>query len=78
MTGPFPPKIIAATAPRTGTLVFLTADDRWTPVLTEAERIDDEAHAQIRLLDAETHPDGALDAHLADAHQKQLEPLPGI
>ena len=78
MTGPFPPKIIAATAPHSGTKVYLTADDRWTPDQTLAEQIEDEAHAQIRLLDAEIHPDGARDAHLADAQQKQLEPVTGI
>jgi len=78
MTRPFPPKIIAATARGTGAPVYLTADDRWTPDRTQAERIEDEAHAQIRLLDAETHPDQPLDAHLTDAQHKQLEPAPGI
>ncbi len=78
MTGPFPPKIIVATAPQTGTPVYLTADDRWSPERAQAERIEDEAHAQIRLLDAEIHPDGAQGAHLADAQQKQLEPVTGI
>ena len=34
-------------------ILWFTADDRWSAEPAEAETIEDEAHADIRLLDAE-------------------------
>ena len=50
----FQPSVIAARRRHGAQQVFLTEDDCWSPVIGEAELIDDEAHAAIRLLDAET------------------------
>jgi hypothetical protein len=52
MTRNFGSKRIRATTRDQRTLWF-TADDRWSIDPAEAETIEDEAHADIRLLDAE-------------------------
>ena len=54
MSRAFTPKIVTANALLEGDVIYLTADDRWSRDLAEAELIDDEAHAQLRLLEAET------------------------
>lgn len=50
-----------------GDVIYLTADDQWSRHLTEAELIDDEAHAAIRLLDAQAQPHIAVGPYLAEA-----------
>jgi len=62
----FTPKVVTANALLEGDVVYLTADDRWTRVLSEAELITDEAHAEIRLLDAERRAAEVVGAYLAD------------
>jgi hypothetical protein len=52
MSRRFTPKVVTANALRRRRCVYLTADDRWTRHLAEAELIEDEAHAQLRLLHA--------------------------
>ena len=52
MSRRFTPKVVTANALIEGDVVWLTEDDRWTRTMSEAELIDDEAHAEIRLLDA--------------------------
>lgn len=47
-----------------GRQVWLTVDDRWTLVPSEAELIEDEAHGDIRLLDAELSNPGLRDIRL--------------
>ncbi|MGB5560095.1 MAG: DUF2849 domain-containing protein [Paracoccaceae bacterium] len=76
MTRAFTPKIVTANALLEGDVVYLTADDRWSRDLAQAELIDDEAHAQLRLLDAERTKD-IVGAYLADvrAGAKGPEPL---
>ena len=63
----FTPKVVTANALLEGDVVYLTEDDRWTRQLTEAELIEDEAHAQLRLLDAEMRPGQVVGPYLADA-----------
>jgi len=72
----FTPKIVTANALLKGDVVYLTVDDRWTRDLAEAELIDDEAHADIRLLDAEARAGEIVGAYLADAHPTQSGPQP--
>lgn len=67
MAQAYTPKIVTANALLEGDVVYLTADDQWTRALNEAELIEDEAHAQIRLLDAEMQPDQVIGPYLADA-----------
>lgn len=63
----FTPKVVTANDLRLGDVVYLTADDRWTRLHHEAELIEDEAHAQIRLLDAAAQKLVIVGAYLADA-----------
>lgn len=63
----FTPKVVTANALLEGDVVYLTEDDRWTRQLSEAELIDDEAHATLRLLDAERQANVIVGAYLADA-----------
>lgn len=45
MSRSFTPKVVTANRLREGDVVYLVADDRWTPHHHEAELIEDEAHA---------------------------------
>lgn len=72
----FTPKVITANALIEGDVVYLTADDHWTRRHCEAELIVDEAHAQIRLLDAEGRSDEVIGPYLADARQTPNGPAP--
>lgn len=69
MSRVFTPKIVTANALLEGDVVYLTADDHWTRRLDEAELIDDEAHADIRLLDAEMRHDEVVGPYLAEARR---------
>ncbi len=75
MSRTFTPKIITANALLEGDVIYLTADDRWSRDLAEAELIDDEAHAQLRLLKAETMRT-VVGAYLADAIAGPKGPQP--
>jgi uncharacterized protein DUF2849 len=72
----FTPKIVTANALLEGDVVYLTADDTWTRRIGEAELIDDEAHADIRLLDAEMRADEVVGPYLADARLADDGPHP--
>ena len=76
MSRRFTPKVVTANALVEGDVVWLTADDRWSRSMTEAELIDDEAHAQIRLLFAESQPGVVVGAYLADAKAGENGPEP--
>ena len=67
MSRTFTPKVVTANALLEGDVVWLTADDRWTRTMDEAELIEDEAHAQLRLLHAESQPEVVVGAYLIDA-----------
>ena len=75
MSRVFTPKIITANALLEGDVIYLTVDDRWSRNLAEAELIDDEAHAQLRLLEAERLK-GIVGAYLADAVAGAAGPRP--
>lgn len=72
----FTPKTITANALREGDAVWLTADDRWSRNHLEAELIEDEAHAQLRLLFAQGQGDLVVGAYLADAKAGPNGPEP--
>lgn len=67
MSRRFTPKIVTANDLVEGDVIYLTADDRWTRRIAEAELIEDEAHAQLRLLHAEAQRQNVVGAYLADA-----------
>ncbi|MGR3616016.1 MAG: DUF2849 domain-containing protein [Paracoccaceae bacterium] len=67
MARAFTPKVITANDLLEGDVIYFTADDQWTRTLAEAELITDEAHAQVRQLDAETDSLSVVGIYLADA-----------
>ena len=76
MSRGFTPKVVTANALLEGDAVWLTADDRWTRTLSEAELILDEAEAQMRLLFAARQPGAVVGAYLADAKDGPAGPEP--
>ena len=76
MPRPFTPKVVTANALLEGDAVWLTEDDRWSRDMAEAELIEDEAHAQLRLLFAEGQPDVVVGPYLADARPGATGPEP--
>jgi hypothetical protein len=67
MSRGFIPKVVTANRLREGDVVYLTADDQWSPRHHEAELIEDEAHGQMRLLHANAQRLVVVGAYLADA-----------
>jgi hypothetical protein len=67
MSKRFTPKVVSANRLLEGDAVWLTEDDRWTPDLAQAELIEDEAVAQLRLLFAKGQPAVVVGAELVDA-----------
>ncbi len=76
MSRRFTPKVVTANALLEGDVVYLTADDRWSRIHAEAELIEDEAHAEIRLLHAQRQPDTVVGAYLAEARAGPDGPEP--
>jgi hypothetical protein len=76
MSRQFTPKIITANDLRGGDVIYLTADDRWSRDLADAEFIDDEAHADIRLLFASRQAAQVVGVYLADARKGPRGPEP--
>jgi hypothetical protein len=67
MSPRFTPKVVTANALLEGDVVYLAEDDRWVRDHREAELLDDEAHAQLRLLAAKGRQREVVDPYLADA-----------
>jgi hypothetical protein len=67
MSRAYTPKVVTANRLLEGDNVWLTEDDRWSLRLSEAELIEDEAHAAIRLLFAQHQKNIVVGAYLADA-----------
>ncbi len=76
MSRRYVPKIVTANRLREGDVVYLTADNLWTPHHHEAELIEDEAHAQLRLLHAAGQKLIVVGAYLADAKAGANGPEP--
>jgi hypothetical protein len=70
------PKVVTANRLREGDVVYLTANNLWTPHHHEAELIEDEAHAQMRLLHAAGQKLIVVGAYLADAKAGAKGPEP--
>ena len=67
MSRRYTPKVVSANHLIEGDAVWLTPDDRWTRDMAEAELIEDEAVAQLRLLFAKGQPSVVVGAELVDA-----------
>lgn len=76
MSRPFIPKVVTANALLEGDVIYLTADDRWTRRLSEAEVIEDEAHAELRLLHAAGQKLSVVGAYLFDVKAGPNGPEP--
>ncbi|MFT4782960.1 MAG: hypothetical protein ACI9IV_000690 [Paracoccaceae bacterium] len=76
MSHDFTPKVITANALLSGDVVYLTEDDRWSPYHHEAELLSDEAHAAIRLLEAQARDAEIVGAYLAQARAGASGPEP--
>jgi hypothetical protein len=76
MSRAFTPKVVTGNALLEGDVVYLTADDRWTRQHVEAELLEDEAHAEIRLLQAARRASEVVGVYLADARQGVRGPEP--
>lgn len=76
MSRHFTPKVVTANRLREGDVVYLKADDHWTPHHHEAELIEDEAHAQLRLLHAASQKLVVVGPYLADAKAGPKGPEP--
>jgi Protein of unknown function (DUF2849) len=63
----FTPKVVTANALLEGDVVYLSDDDRWVRDHREAELLEDEAHAQLRLLSAQGREREVVGPYLADA-----------
>lgn len=72
----FTPKVVTANRLLEGDAVWLTADDRWSPHMSEAELIEDEAVAQDRLIHAQSQAHVVVGAYLADAKAGETGPEP--
>lgn len=72
----FSPKVVTANALIEGDVVYLTDGDTWTRQLREAEVLLDEAHADLRLLDANCRQSEIVGAYLADVDVSGLGPEP--
>ncbi|MHC0054567.1 DUF2849 domain-containing protein [Actibacterium sp. D379-3] len=76
MSRRFTPKVVTANDLLDGDAVWLTADNRWARRMTEAELIEDEAHAQIRMIEADSQQHIVVGAYLADARPGPDGPEP--
>lgn len=72
----FTPKVITANALIEGDVVYLTAEDRWTRHLAQAEILTDEADAEYRLLQAQARAAEVVGAYLADMRPGPNGPEP--
>lgn len=72
----FTPKVVTANALLEGDAIWLTEDDRWTRDIREAELLTDEAHATLRLLEAQSRRAEIAGAYLADAKATPNGPAP--
>ncbi|EKE45085.1 hypothetical protein OCGS_0780 [Oceaniovalibus guishaninsula JLT2003] len=76
MTRRYTPKVVTANRLLAGDAVWLTEDDTWSTDMAEAELIEDEAHAQMRLLHAQSRPHEVVGAYLTDAAPGHDGPRP--
>ncbi|WP_420002470.1 DUF2849 domain-containing protein [Arenibacterium sp. LLYu02] len=76
MARAFTPKVVTANDLLEGDVIYLTAANDWTRDLKAAELIEDEAEAQLRLLEAQSQQKIAVGAYLADAKAGEHGPEP--
>jgi Protein of unknown function (DUF2849) len=76
MSRQFSPKVVTANDLLLGDVIYLTEADTWSRDHAQAELIEDEAHAQMRLLFASAQKLKIVGAYLADAKRGLNGPEP--
>ncbi len=76
MSRRFVPQIVTANDLRLGDAVYLTADDCWSRDHHQAELVEDEAHAQMRLLFGAAQKLVVVGVYLANAKPGPNGPEP--
>ena len=76
MSRKFTPKVIAANALLEGDAIWFTEDNTWSRNIAEAELITDEAHGDIRLLEAKADQSIVVGVYLAEAKKTDNGPAP--
>ncbi|MDG4650054.1 DUF2849 domain-containing protein [Roseibacterium sp. SDUM158017] len=76
MPRPFTPKVLTGNALLEGDAVWLAANGQWTRHHHEALLIEDEATAELYLLDAEARGHEVVGPYLADASPGAKGPRP--
>jgi len=76
MARKFTPKVITTNHLLSGDAIWFKADSSWTGDIAEAEFLEDEAHADLRLLEAQAQKDVITGAYLADAKMGENGPEP--
>lgn len=76
MSREFTPKVIAANALLEGDAIWFTEDNTWSRNIAEAELITDEAHGDIRLLEAKADQSIVVGVYLAEAKKTDNGPAP--
>ena len=71
----FTPKVVTANHLLEGDVIYQT-ETGWTRDLAEAEFLTDEAHADLRLIEASQQKDVVVGAYLADAAASEDGPVP--
>ena len=72
----FTPKVVTANALLEGDAVWFTTDNTWTGDIAQAELLEDEAHADLRLIEAQAQKDKIAGAYLADVKDGPDGPEP--
>jgi hypothetical protein len=76
MSCAFTPKVITANALLEGDAIWFTEDNTWSRNIAEAELITDEAHGDIRLLEAKADQSIVVGVYLAEAKKTNNGPAP--
>ena len=76
MSRAFTPKVITANALLEGDAIWFTEDNTWSRNIAEAELITDEAHGDIRLLEAKADQSIVVGVYLAEAKKPNNDPAP--
>lgn len=76
MSRKFTPKVVTANDLREGFVVYMTAAGAWSEHHHEAELIEDEAIAELRLIAAMGQGDRVVGAYLAEARAGAAGPEP--
>ena len=75
MAREFKPKIVTANDLLEGDVIYQTTDG-WTRDLAQAEILEDEAHAELRLVEATQQRDIVVGAYLTDMEPTDAGPRP--